>query len=161
MDELLTKLKSFDVSALIADTLKDNRLGRIIITTIQERLESEGKDSEGKSLKTDFGKSSRGTGFYAKKTVSIKKAKGQPTDRVTLKDTGEFYQSFRSQIKANELGLTADFRNIYENFQDSFSNESQFQEAILGLTDSELQRIFDNFIYPQIEQKTFKHIGLL
>lgn len=157
---LISQLKSFDVSAIIADILKDKRLGFIIITTIQERLESEGKDANNKSLKTDIGKSSKGTGIYAKKTVSIKRKSGQPTDRVTLKDTGEFYNSFRSKVKANELSLTADFRNIYDNFQDSFNSEKEFQSAILDLTDQELQRIFDNFIYPQIEEKTFKHFGL-
>lgn len=160
LELLQAQLKSFSVSSIIGDILKDKILGHVIITTIQDRLESEGKDSSGQSLRTDFGKASGGTGFYARKTVSIKRIKGQPSDRVTLKDTGEFYNSFRSQIKANELGLTASFRNIYDNFQDSFNSEKDFQNAILGLTDQELDTIFNNYIYPKIEQKTLKHFGL-
>jgi hypothetical protein len=158
--QLQTKLKSFDVSAIIADILKDKRIGFIIISTIQDRLENEGRDANNQTLRTDIGQSSKGTGIYARNTVTFKRAKGQPIDRVTLKDTGEFYRSFRSQFRGNELGLTANFRNIYENFQDSFANEKEFTQAILDLTDDELQRIFDNYIYPQIEEKTLKYFGL-
>lgn len=35
---------------------------------------------------------------YAAKTVAIKKRKGQPTDRVTLKDTGAFYRGIRIDV---------------------------------------------------------------
>jgi hypothetical protein len=43
-----------------------------------------GKDVHGEPLKPE----------YSATTVAIKKAKGQPTDRVTLKDEGDFYRSF-------------------------------------------------------------------
>ncbi len=38
---------------------------------------------------------------YRPLTVQIKRAKGQPTDRVTLKDTGDFYRSFRILVNFN------------------------------------------------------------
>lgn len=43
-----------------------------------------GKDSDGKEI----------TPAYTPFTVMMKKAKGQPSDRVTLKDEGDFYQDF-------------------------------------------------------------------
>lgn len=35
---------------------------------------------------------------YTKRTKQIKEKKGQPTDRVTLKDTGAFYQGIRIDV---------------------------------------------------------------
>jgi len=162
---LLGKLKSFDVSAIIADILKDEVIGRIIITTIQERLESSGTIATGRALRTDIARSSRKKavgkyGAYSKKTELIKSDKGQEIRFVTLKDTGEFYSTFISKIKNNSIELDADFRNIYDNFQDSFKTEEEFQTAILDISDDELKIIFDNYIYPKIEQKTLEYFGL-
>jgi hypothetical protein len=44
----------------------------------------EGKDAENKSISPP----------YSPLTIQIKRFKNQPTDRVTLKDEGEFYQKF-------------------------------------------------------------------
>ncbi len=47
--------------------------------------------------------------FYSSTTIFLKQEKTQPTDRVTLKDTGSFYGTFRAlfskelQIKANTI----------------------------------------------------------
>ena len=43
---------------------------------------------------------------YAPLTIEIKTMKGQPTDRVTLKDTGDFYESFF--ISADNEGFFID-----------------------------------------------------
>lgn len=40
-------------------------------------------------------------GEYSPYTIIIKQAKGQPTNRVTLKDTGEFYESFYATLLAD------------------------------------------------------------
>lgn len=45
----------------------------------------QGKDSSGKEI----------TPEYTPFTKMIKRAKGQPSDRVTLKDEGDFYQSWK------------------------------------------------------------------
>lgn len=47
----------------------------------------EGLNSKGQSLDSIGGS-------YAPLTIEIKKTKGQPTDRVTLKDEGDFYKGF-------------------------------------------------------------------
>lgn len=40
---------------------------------------------------------------YSANTVAIKKRKGQPYDRVTLKDTGDFYRGYHLQVISGEL----------------------------------------------------------
>jgi len=61
-----------------------------------DQLYNEGIDSLGNSL-----------GEYSAYTKSIKGAKGQRTDHITLKDTGEFYNSFRVILSGNKLQIVA------------------------------------------------------
>ena len=42
---------------------------------------------------------------YAPFTISIKKALGQPTDRITLKDTGAFYDGFFANISGDNMTI--------------------------------------------------------
>lgn len=47
---------------------------------------------------------------YRPLTVTIKRAKGQPTDRVTLRDTGDFYGAFQVRFndRAGHLAIFSD-----------------------------------------------------
>lgn len=54
-----------------------------IIKTMQDQLFESGEDGNGESL-----------GEYSATTTAIKRRKGQPTDRITLKDTGFFYSTY-------------------------------------------------------------------
>ena len=45
---------------------------------------------------------------YAPRTIYNKTRKGQPTDRVTLKDTGEFYNSLRIEFDENGFRIVSD-----------------------------------------------------
>lgn len=63
----------------------------------------------------DQGEDSRGVqlaaigGSYALSTIRIKKAKRQPSNRVTLKDKGDLYDSFDITVKPNaNFTITAD-----------------------------------------------------
>lgn len=44
---------------------------------------------------------------YTKRTKRIKESKGQPTDRVTLKDTGEFYRGIRVDVVGELIRITS------------------------------------------------------
>lgn len=72
----------FDTQAV--KIIKEN--DHIVIDMNTEQLYA-GVNSEGVSLESIGGP-------YSPVTVEIKKSKGQPTDRVTLKDTGDFYEGF-------------------------------------------------------------------
>lgn len=56
---------------------------RFLIDVLQEQLYNTGADGNGKSL-----------GDYAPFTIAKKKRKGDPYDRITLLDTGAFYDSY-------------------------------------------------------------------
>lgn len=72
-------------------------------------------------------------GSYSPFTIEKKKKKGQPTNRITLKDTGEFYSSFNVvpyrggfTIKANPIKEDS---NLYDDFG----------ADIIGLNETNLQ----------------------
>lgn len=67
-----------------------------------ERLNTEqlymGITSEGKEI----------TPAYAASTIVRKKSKGQPYDRVTLRDTGQFYQKLDAYADNNKIYIDSD-----------------------------------------------------
>lgn len=84
---------------------------------INDQLFKRGIDSKGKNL-----------GTYAESTKKAKKRKGQPSDRITLKDTGEFYDSFNVIPDDDGVWLVAD------GVKDSTNLFDRFGEDVLGLT---------------------------
>ena len=65
---------------------------------------------------------------YSRVTVSYKKSKSQISDRVTLKDTGDFYKSFTVKANADSFVINA---------TDSKTNKLQkkYGDKILGLSE--------------------------
>ena len=83
-----------------------------------DQLFDEGIDSLGDSL-----------GEYSPFTVELKKIKGQPTDRITLKDTGKFYKTFKIEVKNDSFFINANPIKEDNNLFDDFGDE------IVGLTE--------------------------
>ena len=71
---------------------------------------------------------------YRQSTIRKKKKKGQPTTRVTLKDTGEFYKS---------MFVVFDSEGFYITSKDDKTKYlvKKYGEAIFRLTDKNLTRI--------------------
>lgn len=83
---------------------------------------------------------------YTPKTIEIKEIKGQPTNRVTLRDTGDFHASFRLIIENDKFTITAD----------DFKTEGlirKYGRQILGLTDSNAQELAHAYILPDLISK--------
>ena len=68
-----------------------------LIDVLQDQLFTTGEDGKGLSL-----------GDYSPVTIQIKRAKGQPTDRITLKDTGDFYKSYMIEAFRGGFVVEAD-----------------------------------------------------
>lgn len=125
-----------------------------IINNIQDRLENTGVDAFGNRLITDFAKS-QGSRSYSKNTKTIKKAKGQNYSNVTLKDTGTFYNSFKIAANNTFYTINANFNksknNIFQNFQDSYTDINDFQKSILNLNDNELKIFINEYFIPNFK----------
>ena len=83
---------------------------------------------------------------YSEITIAIKEAKGQPTDRVTLHDEGDFAASFF--IQAND--------KMFEIKASDFKTEElvkKYGRQILGLTDSNIEELIWKYLYPELIDK--------
>ncbi len=89
-----------------------------------DQLFDDGIDSLGDSL-----------GEYSPFTVELKKIKGQPTDRITLKDTGKFYKTFKIEVKDDSFFINANPIKEDTNLFDDFGSE------IVGLTEENQKKI--------------------
>jgi hypothetical protein len=67
-----------------------------------EQLFKRGVDVFGVSMRSQY---ARGSNVYADYTIAIKNEKNQPTNRVTLRDTGAMYRTFKTKIVGDELML--------------------------------------------------------
>ena len=103
-----------------------------------------GKDSEGNNLFPP----------YASSTKKRKRRKGQPTNRVTLKDTGMFYKSVEVEVRNDEFEIKSDI-DYSEYLIERYNTEYDvfFYGAIFGLTPSHLEDFTKNFIVPYIKIK--------
>lgn len=121
--------------------VKDNQEIALDLNT-DSQLFDKGIDANGNLL----------PGPYAPFTIDIKGLKGQPTDRITLKDSGDFHESFF--MSATKFPIVIDAT-------DSKRNElvGEWGEDIFGLTD-ESQSSLNEDILPDLQTANKKGIGI-
>jgi hypothetical protein len=91
----------------------------------QSQLYERGVGVDGKSLRSLY---ARRGGFYSPNTEYLKREKGQPINRMTLRDTGKFYATFNAKVVRGELYLTANTIKEGEDLEDRFGK-------VIGLTE--------------------------
>lgn len=124
LDDLLRELRSFDSNAEeIAVHTARLFEAEILDMNTEDQLFSRGEDSKGASL-----------GKYAPLTISIKKGLGQPTNRVTLKDTGDFHRSFFARFVGKYITIGATDSKAYK-------LETKYSKDIFGLSDNNVQEL--------------------
>ena len=107
---------------------------KIIELNTIEQLYNDGIDSEGNILFP----------FYSDFTIETKIFKNERFDHVTLKDTGDFYNSFSVIVNDGEIIIEADDSSKYDK-----PLTSVYGKDIIGLTDESLDIIID-MIRPRI-----------
>ena len=83
---------------------------------------------------------------YTARTIKIKQKKGQPYDRVTLKDTGEFY---------NSLHVEFDDEGFYVTSTDDKAKYllARYGKTIFRLTNENFSELLRNYIRPSLKEK--------
>lgn len=106
--------------------LNNSRFKSLVIDlNTEKQLYDRGIDSSGRSL-ASIG------GGYSPVTIDIKRSKGQPTDRVTLKDTGDFYKTFNVIVERGKVTITADA------IKEDTDLIKEWGDDIIGLTDESM-----------------------
>ena len=88
---------------------------------------------------------------YRPRTIKNKQRKGQPYNRVTLKDTGEWYNSLRLVYDVDCFFITStDEKNTYL--------KKKYGPTILRLTNENLSMILNKYIRPNLKIKLEKYL---
>ena len=113
------------------DSLKE----RIIYLNTDEQLYNQGVDSLNRLI-----------GKYAPSTKQIKAARGQRNDHITLRDTGEFYESFRVVPSGDALLIKAnpikDDDNLFELYGKDIVGLTQGSKESLRIQVRELLKAY-------------------
>jgi hypothetical protein len=150
MDRLtnfLVEFQKLDQTEILKKVLSDKEIKKLILDLNRiDQLFNLGEDSKGKSL-----------GEYAKSTIDGtskfkgKREKNQPIDRVTLKDTGDFYKSFDIEMFGDDWEITA---------EDPNDLLGRYGEDVLGLSSDSLAEAVQ-YVRGNILQTLRKKIAVL
>ena len=123
IERLLRNVNNLDINDILFTLWNDNKVQNYIIDLNTEgeqtsQLYNLGIDSEGNNL-----------GEYSPYTIQFKVEKGQRFDHVTLKDTGDFYETF--VVKPNKKG----FEIVANPNKDDDNLFEIYGKEIVGLTE--------------------------
>lgn len=125
--EQAKKLGKIKREKMYRDILNQRHIKDLILEMNKDQLYELGEDSTGRSL-----------GDYAPTTVEAKKKKGQRYDHITLRDTGTFYDSFKTKVDEDGIVINADGQ------KDGGSDLLvDFGVDVLGLNDFNMNRLRD------------------
>ena len=145
IERLYNNVNKLDINDIFYSLWSDNKVQNYIIDLNTEgettsQLYNLGIDAEGDSL-----------GEYSPYTIQFKVDKGQRFDHITLKDTGDFYETFK--VKPNKKGfeLTANPNKDDDNLFEIYGKE------IVGLT-KDNQKLLIGFIESDFNKELEKRL---
>lgn len=88
---------------------------------------------------------------YSPYTIRVKNEKGQPTDRVTLRDTGDFHKSFEVVVGPVDFYITA------TDYKTDMLVE-RYGEKIFGLIPQNKIELTQKYLYPAVMTEINKEL---
>lgn len=141
---LVYRLRGF--KSILSQELKDEILKHesVIIEMItQDQLYDLGIEGRSKEIMSYMP--------YKPSTIKKKHKKGQPTNRVTLKDTGSFYRSLHIEFDSDGFYVTST--------QDKSKYLlKKYGRTIFRLTDNNLKILLHDYIKPSLKEKMKNYI---
>lgn len=130
LEVYIAKLKGFknavlDEAELIIEDNKER------ISDLNQEQLNDGVDSRGEDIKP----------AYSPMTIRIKRLKGQPTDRVTLHDKGDFYKGIELKKVGNIYDLTGTDSKTAK-------LQAKYGKDILGLTPENKEVVVESILKP-------------
>lgn len=129
---------------IAADVLKENE-DVILDLNTEDQLFEKGITADGQKIADKDP--------YTPFTVRIKRQKGQPTERVTLRDSGDFHGSFRATKSGSDRVI------IDATDPKTADLVERYGEEIFGLSPENMGEMSENYIKPEVTQlieKAFK-----
>lgn len=137
IEDMIKRFKAIDLNKLTLEAVAENNF--VVVDMVAEnQLFEEGETGHGVEI-SSFAP-------YSPFTIEIKKAKGQPYNRVTLRDEGDFQKSFFVYIGSDYFEVKAD---DWKTEQLKF----QYGDDILLINDQNLATLLHDIIIPYIINK--------
>ena len=139
LHELQRRLTGFNIYQAVTDTIEETAGD---ITEFNRSQLYDGIRSTGTEIKPS----------YAPYTILVKDQKGQPTDRVTLKDTGDFYQGIYVDVNSETFDISS---------SDSKTDAlvKKYGARIFGLTKENRGEYVNFSFFPALREKITGRIG--
>jgi hypothetical protein len=136
LDDLIAKLKKFEeeIYQTIENILRENDY-IIIDMNVEDQLFEKGIDRTGTEIAS--------YAPYSPVTIQIKRIKGQPTNRVTLRDAGDFHHSFYIEFGKDSFEIKASDWKTQKLI-------ASYGQEILGLTDYNFKILLEDYVAPAI-----------
>jgi len=134
-----------------ARTIREGIEGGLWLKEIVERNEAQICDMNSEEQLYEKGQNALGVDImdympYRPLTIRIKTEKGQPTDRVTLRDTGDFHGSF--YVEANNDGFRIDAKDWKRD-----ELVRKYGSQIFGLNDENKNELAHEIMLPDLINK--------
>jgi hypothetical protein len=137
---IIKKLKSIQDRDFLFKIVKEVviKLDHILIDyNVEDQLFERGVTSEGVSISS--------YAPYSPITVSIKKEKGQKTRMVTLRDEGDFHESFFLEARDEDF-------EIYATDVKTGELVEKYGDEIFGITEENIQDFIDSYLREEINK---------
>ena len=131
-----------NVNKIVQETFEEYKT-LIIDYNADEQMYKLGQDSKGSIIRPS----------YSPITISIKKKKGQPTDRVTLRDSGKFHKTLIVTPKENYVEISSDLEYAKYLFK-------RYGDDVLGIQEEILKEFVTRYVVPKIQQDAQQKIGI-
>ena len=137
IDSVIEQLQKFEneVDQYVLDVVEENK-ELVLDMNTQDQLFERGVNSKDQKILPP----------YTPYTVKMKKILGQPSNRVTLRNEGNFHSSFYLKRESKEIEISATDEKT-EALVDKYGEE------IFGLTPDNLEEISNNYVKPALEEK--------
>ena len=136
VQDVADRLKAFDLDFVIEEAFDETKQDYI---DLQREQLFAGLNSKGNKIEPP----------YAPRTVAIKKKKGQPTDRVTEKDKGDFYKEIFVEPRADSNIFIVDSAD-----PKSGDLQKKYGKEIFGLDDENQTEYVNAHLEPVFLEKT-------
>ena len=147
MSGLLTfakKAQSFNAVTVLNQVVNSKESKEFLINLItQEQLFDKGINAEGVKLSSIGGDYSARTILGVRGQFEGKIARGLPTDRITLFDRGDFYDSFRIEVSLPFIFI------IFDDLKQGVHLTDRWGDDIVGLTDESKEK-YEEFIIRKV-----------
>lgn len=146
LNDLLKRVNTFNEGltggSYIAQIIEEHDY-EIIDMNTQDQLYEQGITATGVSI-MDYAP-------YSDVTIEIKQAKGDPYDRVTLRDEGDFHRSFYLQIDNDKFTFDAEDWKTRELLK-------EYGDEIMGLTQHNIEELEKGIILPLLMEQARKDL---